>query len=678
MSTRLHLPLVLLLGVVVRVPFWSEALRTPLDGDTAIIGLMARHPFQGTTMWGQPYGSPVESWLASPVLAALGATPEALRFVYFLLGLGLVPVAYALGRCLDRRAGLPAALLMACPPPYFLLLSSLPPPLYPTTLLLCGVLLILTLKIGKRMVDGDANGSLLAFWGSVAGLALWTHLMSLSVLVACGVFLFHRARGDRRRLLWALVPFLVASTPLWSQALVGGEAMQIVSLAGRQETFWQHLGTVLPGLHRPLGAILGTHVPLVADDPDHVVFPPGWVSGGLILLYGIALILACWNLKKSAGAGFLLASAGLALLAFPFPVRSGPSQVRFLSLLYLPVAVVIAWVPVALSNLRRSFILVLSLACLHLIGGTSLLSAWRQTDRGKPPFLLPDLTPLRRFLEAHGIRHAYASYGPAYRLTYESGSRIVASQPWNERFLHSPLPYLDEVRFGKNVAWVLTPQIPTDMPGPRAFEEAMGAAGGSFRRDEIGEAVVYHSFVPPFEPTVEPLREAGLAGDGELATFLEPPPEGPITVTLGVPRALDGITLLAGGAGPRLPRSMDVEVSADGVTFEVVARRRRRGEREDLRWVNGHPQYVLDHDLIAIPLMGRVVAAVRITPVASTDAWRLAEVLLHPASGQGRPWDEWLDPNLSWRTRGQALARNPRKDREDWYWRTLLAERHGE
>ena len=44
---------------------------------------------------------------------------------------------------------------------------------------------------------------------------------------------------------------------------------------------------------------------------------------------------------------------------------------------------------------------------------------------------------------------------------------------------------------------------------------------------------------------------------------------------------------------------MDVEVSADGVTFETVARRRRRGERDDLRWVNGHPQYVIDHDLIA-------------------------------------------------------------------------------
>jgi hypothetical protein len=43
---------------------------------------------------------------------------------------------------------------------------------------------------------------------------------------------------------------------------------------------------------------------------------------------------------------------------------------------------------------------------------------------------------VRRFLNEHAIRRAYASYGPAYRLTFETGERIIVSQPWNERFLH--------------------------------------------------------------------------------------------------------------------------------------------------------------------------------------------------------------------------------------------------
>src|SRR5687767_1465048 len=139
--TRYMLPAIVLLGLVVRLPFWVEALRTPVDGDTAIIGLMARHPFASTTMWGQPYGSAVEAWLAAPVLAVLGATPAALRLVYFLLGLALIPAGAWLAAGLDRRAAVPAALLLACPSPYFLLLASMPAPLYPTALLLSALFL---------------------------------------------------------------------------------------------------------------------------------------------------------------------------------------------------------------------------------------------------------------------------------------------------------------------------------------------------------------------------------------------------------------------------------------------------------------------------------------------------------------------------------------------------------
>jgi hypothetical protein len=151
-----------------------------------------------------------------------------------------------------------------------------------------------------------------------------------------------------------------------------------------------------------------------------------------------------------------------------------------------------------------------------------------------------------------------------------------------------------------------------------------------------------------------------------------------VTFPLTPPRALDGLTLLAGAGDLRLLRSMDVEVSADGNVFERVAERRRRDERQDLRFVNGHPQYVIDHDLLAVPLGGRTVAAVRITPFESTDAWSLAELLLHPAlePASRRPWDEWLDPDLSFAERRAALAGAPRPDREDWHYRVQLAGRH--
>jgi hypothetical protein len=367
-------------------------------------------------------------------------------------------------------------------------------------------------------------------------------------------------------------------------------------------------------------------------------------------------------------------------------LRSGPNAIRFLTPAYLCVLPLVVWVPLvgagddaeALGRrVRRAWLVVLGLCVLHLATSSRLLESWRQADRAGAPFFLPDLAPARAFLEARQIRHAYASYGPAYRLSYESGERLIASQPWNERFRHYPLPYLDEVRFAKNVAWLLTPDVPTDLPQPRAFEDLLGQAGGTWQRSTAGTAAIFHDFAPPFGPRAEPLGPAREAGDGDLATRLAASGEGALTFVLPSPRPLDGVTLVAPPDGLPLPRSMNVEVSSDGASFEIVARRRRREERRDLRWVNGHPQFVIDHDLIAVPLAGRTVSAVRVSPYASDDAWQLAEVLLHPAEDPAAraPWDEWLDPSLGWPARRQALSARPLRDREDWYWRLLLATR---
>jgi len=676
-NARLGLPLAILLGLVVRVPFWIEALRTPVDGDTAIVGLMARHPGQGTTLWGQPYGSPLESWLAAPFVAALGPTTEALRLFYFLLGLALIPAAHALAGRLDGRAALPAAVIVACPPPYFLLLSALPPPLYPSVLVLLALVLALTLRLAHDL-SGDAPPSrlLLALLGALAGLALWTHLMSLGVIAACAVFLCARARGSRRALLVALLALLACSAPWWVRALRDPAATRIVSVSDRRQTTLSHLREVLPRLHEPLGGLLGSHVPMVADDPEFIVWSPRIVAGAAILIYGACLVFAARSLRDPRIA-LLFAAAGLTVMAFPFPIRSGPATLRFLTPLYLPVVALVAWVTAARATSRRAWLVVLALCGLHLAGAAGLLAAWRSADRRAAPFLLPDLEPVRETLERNGIRRAYASYGPAYRLTYESGERIIVSQPWNERFLHHPLPYLDEVRFAVRTAWVLTPRIPSDLPAPAEFEASLREAGGDWRRTDLPGALVYHGFVPPYAAEGAPLPGAGVAGDADLGTALAPDPTQPTVLRLPAPAALDAVTLMAGFDGPRLLRSMDVDVSADGVTFETVAQRRRRGERGDLRWVNGHPQYVLDHDVLSVPLGGRTVAAIRVTPVASGDAWRLAEVFVHPAAGARRfPWDDALDPGLGWRERRRELIANPRTDREDWYYRRLLAERH--
>ena len=671
------IPLALLLAIVVRLPFWIEALHTPVDGDTAIVGLMAKHPGVGSTFWGQPYGSPLDSWVALPFVAAWGYSVEALRLPCFLLSLLLVPLAYALARQLHEAAALPAAVLVASPPPYFLLLAALPPPFYPTALLLCGLVLLLAAVAGRRLADASGQpprGTLLML-GLSSGLALWTHLMSASAVAAAGLWVLACSRGQRRLVAWGLLPFLAASAPLWSRALNDGEATRIVQVSDRDEPLAVHLAEVLPRLHEPLGGLLGTHVPVVADDEDFVLRAPGWRAGLTVLGYGFLLVLAGRGARRGHVALLYLLAALLALLAFPFPVRAGPHTIRFLTPLYLPVAALVAWAASPRGASRRAWVAVLALAALHLGLGLQLLETWRRTDRAEAPFLLEDLQPVRRVLEANGVRHAYASYGPAFRLTWESGERVVASPPWNDRFRHWPLPFLDEVRFAKNVAWVLTPAVPSALPPPDEFERTMRRLGGRWRRAEAGTAVVFHAFVPPFAPEAAPWPGAGQAGDADLRTFVEPDPAAPLELKLPAARPLEAVTILAALDGPRLPRSVDVQVSADGRSFETVASRRRREERLDLRWVNGHPQAVIDHDVLAVPLGGRVVAALRVVPVQSGDPWRVGEVLLHDVPAR-QAWDEWLPPGLDWEARRRALLEKPLPAREDWYSRVLLAARH--
>ena len=386
-------------------------------------------------------------------------------------------------------------------------------------------------------------------------------------------------------------------------------------MADRDETALAHLAATAPRLHEPLGGVLGTHVPVVADSEDFVLHAPGWAAGLTVLLYGFLLVLAGRAASGRHASLLYFLAAGLALLVFPLPVRSAPHTLRFLTPLYLPVAALVAWAAAPRGASRRAWVAVLGLAVLHLGLGAQLLSTWRRLDRAEAPFLLQDLGPARRALEEAGVRHAYASYGPAFRLTWESGERVVASPPWNDRFRHWPLPLLDEVRFAKNVAWVLTPAIPSGLPPPDELEQTLRRLGGRWRRADAGRAVVFHAFVPPFAPEAVPWPGAGAAGDGDLRTFVEPDPAATFELRLPAPRPLTGVTLLAALDGPRLPRSADVQVSADGLSFETVASRRRREERLDLRWVNGHPQAVIDHDVIAIPLGGRAVLALRVVPV---------------------------------------------------------------
>jgi hypothetical protein len=176
---------------------------------------------------------------------------------------------------------------------------------------------------------------------------------------------------------------------------------------------------------------------------------------------------------------------------------------------------------------------------------------------------------------------------------------------------------------------------------------------------------------------VGPFPGAGAAGDGSLTTAMAVAPNASLTFTLAEPRRVDAITLVAAAPGPALPRSLDLEISADGRTFTLLSQRRAREERFDLRWVNGHPQYVTESDLLSVPLPERTLAALRVSATGGASG-AIGEVLLHPPGGAGplATWPEWLAPGLPWPQLRERLVAEPHPDRADWYFRMLLVSRH--
>ncbi len=666
--TGLGLVALLVLAAALRWPFWREALRTPLDGDTSLLALMALHPAQtGTTLWGQPYGSPLEAWLLAPFLALTGPRSLTVHVFYFTLGLLLVPAAFLVARRLEPGIEWHAATLAAAPSAYLLLLSASPPPLYPLELLMCAALLGGALALERRLARGEAVGLALLLWGGLAGLAFWTHLMAASV-VATGLAFLACSAGPLRRRLWpALVGLVLGAWPL---AL--GFDWSVAASSRQTESFLEHLRDLLPALHRPLAGLLGGHAPLLCDDERHVVGAPLLVALTLAIVAAWALA-AAWRSPRPPGVALLGWCLAACVMLFVLPARSSPHTLRFLTPAWLPGLLLMARGAVARLGARRAWAVVALVCGLQLVCSVRLLQAWHAADRRAAPFLLPDLEPVRGFLEARGVHHAYAEYATAYRLTFESGERLVASPPWNERFRHHPLPLLDEVRYGGRVAWILRDAMASDLPTTRLFEAALAPLGGRWQKRALGDAVVYWDFRPPFGPALASPTAPGPLVDGDVTTFEARGPGQSVEVTLHPGQPPAALTVLTPPRGAALPRAFAVEASLDGQRFEVLERWRPEDARGRPLWLNGHPQYAAERDAFSLALPPRPWRALRLVSSDPRDEWSVAELLVHPA-GDPSGWE--AAALETWPARRARAADPARARRADTLFRGMLAGRH--
>lgn len=661
--------LLVLLAVVFRLGFFGFALEhVPFSSDEAWPGLMALHILKGefpVVYWGQSYMGTQESFFQAATIAVCGPTVFAVRVYALLMCLCFLLASWQLARRIGgASAGLTLLAILAVPPPYLAMNGALIPPdnyLACTTLGTWALVLVHDLAFRAAEPRRLAKFVLLGF---LLGFSFWLHILVISYIGVAGLILFLRDKLIcLRREAWAGAgAFIVGALPLLVYNVIHhGATFRDVG----QTTSWHHSWELLQAAFTgTLPFLIGAKVMLYGDNTHFVSLPLAlaWAVGGIWLaaiLWALLsrmpmfLRLPLLSLQRADGVVLLATLAGAALFTFCRSSRSGWKDVRYLLPIMSALPVLLA---VGLDQLRaRSRWLFGGLLAALIAGqicGVALLAhAWLNPKVMAVDLELPDTRPLHRWLDDHGIRHAYAHYWIAYRCTYEAAEKSIFGEPYNERFARraNDVKFKRELDAATNVAYITHPTLRFC---PDDFGALLTNIGGSYKKTPVGDFVVYHSFVPPYGSG--PLRELPRAGwratasqrpeeavqvlDGQTDTFWEsgaPQQAGMnFTVDFGTTQTVCQLYLGLGQNVDDAPAGFRVEVSDDGTTWRVVQDSSAQGAV--LFWENSQPRFNVYGDHYTAAFAPTTARLVRITLTASNPrhGWGLAEVrAFAPAQG---------------------------------------------
>ncbi len=513
----------LLLAAVLRLAVWGAGARIlPPSSDECIAMLMAQGIPRGDfplLFWAQPYLFPLESY-AMAAMAWLPPSPLSCRLIALLAGISATWFALRLlpeGQPGWRRVV--ARLLVVCPSLYLIMLQGFYAlPGYATLTLMSTLMPWLALQTRNTGRPGWAG-----LLGLAAGLSFAAHSLSLCISTVSLLVLLSPGRNYlvlAKQALTAMTGVLIGLIPyLFAKILIPGAhelatTMRPWSSAIRR--LWE------PTLSDTFPSVLGLRAVSFADTTalpsalDRLGYP---VAGTLALLLGLLVIhrlmvhgtaLRRGQWPEWQAADILIGITMLNLVLFALAPRAHESTVRYLIPAGLALPLTMAILISSTSGWAGRLALVAGISLLVRQGFTAeqVIQAWRNPDFSISVGV-PDLKPALQELNRLGIRYAVASYGAAYRITYESGGQILASQPYNERFgLSWPVPYKAEVDHAPRLAYVCTDAI--GFLKPSKFERHLRTMNVTARVSTAGHFRIYHDFTPPPVPPRRPLNHASL------------------------------------------------------------------------------------------------------------------------------------------------------------------------
>jgi Dolichyl-phosphate-mannose-protein mannosyltransferase len=409
----------LVTGVALRVWILASS-QGALDGDEAVWGLMARHVLHGdipTFYWGQAYGGSQETLVAAGLFWLFGAGTIALKIAPILFWTVATVLVWRVGRrTLDEPQGRLAAALFWMWPLFFVWKSTRAHGFYGAGLVFGLWAMLAALRLRERPTTLDA-----AQLGLALGLGWWATPQVAILGLPAVLWLVWRRPAVVRAIPVGAVAFALGSLPWWIYNVRHHWASVH---SGRDESSaYGHLHNLVSST---LPSALGLRLPFsLAWLPDVAVGAP---------LYVLALAGFGWLLiRRPPRLGLPLLAAAL------FPVFYAASPYTWLNLepryLTLIAPVIVLLVAYAASSTRRALAIFLVAGALSVSGLALMVRDDLAASHAGGVALPADFRPLLRVLDANGVRRVWATYWIAYRVTFESGERIVAAEPGSDQYV---------------------------------------------------------------------------------------------------------------------------------------------------------------------------------------------------------------------------------------------------
>jgi 4-amino-4-deoxy-L-arabinose transferase-like glycosyltransferase len=501
----------LLVGLALRLAIIASPLGE-IDGDEAVVGLMARHiAFVGERpvfYWGQPYLGSLEAFSAAPLFRVFDSSTFVLKLVPAAYSLGFLGLSAILARRLfGTGAGLATAAYLALPPAMWAVWSTKARGGYAELLFLGEALLLASLALAQ-----SPSRRLALLWGILAGLAFWTHLLAIVYLLPAVVFL-----GLARRRRWspptvglAALGVVVGMTPLIIDNLAHG-FLTVAALLRPPDLPVDPAAQFLRFFRVGVPVLLGLGQPTTSEslfDQDWLQRPAGHgvVAALALVVVGGALLSFLPSVRRLARCGWHPAAepALLVLVAVAVPpvvalTRFGffVSEPRYALPLYavVPLLAGALW-RLPWRGVRWSVVgLVLALNVWSLLSTDPRL--WRPED--SPDSTAASRADLVRFLVADDRHQMYTDYWIGYPIMFETRETVLAyviSGGFNRY-----LPPADNVQRTPNPAWVFEPGTDAE----QAFLERLADVGGHARVADVSVYRVYFD-VQPLEAMRPPGR----------------------------------------------------------------------------------------------------------------------------------------------------------------------------